>query len=376
MFLRILLTVFVSLSITVVLRAEDAKPIHILKTTGSVKWLAYTLDGRTLLTASEVTARGGADGHELRLWDVATGKLRAGPVKSDHVSASGSISPDGKTAATGSHDGSWQLWHLPDLTPGPKAQLPNGRIHRIAFSPDGKTFSVLRANYRKKLLDPIKANRVTYSAHTFDVKTGEPIGEAQDWPRELHKNESATVARISEPAGWTLGMSPAFGPNGRPVLPTAAETLALEVPNDHENCGGPLACAISPDRKRAISSGCNGQVVVWDYRTGKPIGEPLAKAENLQIRGNALLFSPKSDRVAVVRIVEHSNPFLSQPEITVYDVESRQVVGQPAKPGRTQLLDAMAFAPDGEALAVALRRSGPDDQPGGNVIQLWKFSSK
>lgn len=370
---RTFLAALLAVAVPVGLRADDAKPTRTLTTTGGVRWLAFAPDGKTLLSASEVTARGGADGHELRLWEVATGKLLAGPVKSDHVSASGAIAPDGRSAVTGSYDASWQLWKLPDLTPGPKAQLPPGRVHRLAFAPDGKTFAALRADHRKARADPFKANRVTYTAHAFDATTGAPVGEPQGWPRELWKAEKPTAPRISDPAGWSLGMSPAFGKDGRPVPPAAGQTVALEVPNDG-NCGGPAACAISPDRTRAVSSGCNGQVVVWDYRTGKPIGAPLTKAENLEVLGNALLFTPKSDRVAVVRMVRFSEPEHFRPVITVYDVDSRKAVGQPAKPGRTSLLDAMAFAPDGETFAVAFGNRGPGGKPGNGEIQLWQFA--
>lgn len=354
--------------------AEDRKAARTLATPGEVKWLAFTPDGKALLTASARSGRGNADGHELRLWEVATGKLLVGPVQSDRVSASGAISPDGKTAVTGSSGGAWQLWSLPDFKPGLKGQLLTGRVHRLAFAPDGKTFAALRADYRRSLFDPIKASRVTYSGYTFYATTGKPVGEPQAWPRELWKGEKAKDPRPSNPAGWSLGMSPAFGKDGRPVLPTAAETVALQVPDDNESCGGPAACAISPDRKRAVSSGCNGQIILWDYQKGTPIGDPVAKVENLQVLDNGLIFAPKSDRFAVVQMVPYDAPRHYRPVIRVYDASSRKAVGEPAKPGRTSLLDAMAFSPDGETLAVSFRLITRDGVPGDNEIQLWKIT--
>lgn len=366
LFAGILLLFFPSDSFT-----QEQKPALVLKTRGDIPWIAFSPDGKSLLSASKFPDRAGGEDHELQLWDATNGKLIAGPVKSDYISASGTISSDGKLAVTGSFSGGWQLWSLPDLKPLHKGEWYQGRVDRIAFSPDGGTFTALRADFRKRFTDPFKASRVTYIAQTVDTRTGKMVGEPQLWPRELWKKEHSSTPRISEPAGWSKGMSPAFGNDGRAVLPTAAETIALEVPDDSENCGGPTACAISPNRKLAVSSGCNGTVIIWDYANGKPIGKPLTKAENLQIMEDALLFSPNSDRIAVVRMVRFSNPEHFRPIITVYDVETRNTVGVPIQPGRTSLLSAMAFSPDGETLAIAFLRIGHGEKE----IQLWKVTA-
>jgi WD40 repeat protein len=350
-------------------RADNPKPERTFTTAGEVKWLAFAPDGKALLTASERAPNGNT--YELRLWDVASGKLLAGPVASDHVSASGAISPDGKTAVTGSYDGTWQLWSLPDLKAGANGRVGYGRVHRIGFAPDGQSFAALLADYRKKLTDPFKANRVTYTAFAFTTKSGKALGQPQNWPREVWKNEEPTAPRTSDPAGWSVGMTPDFGKDGRPVPPAGAQTVALTVPNDDANCGGPVACAISPNRKWAVSGGCNGTVVFWDYQTGKPLGDPLPKVGNARIQHDALLFTPKSDRVAVVRTAGGlGGPYL--PVVTVYNAESRKAASEPLALGELAWLRAIALTPDGNAVAVACQTRGADGEVA-NEVRLWKL---
>jgi|GEM_PF-4510417 len=351
-------------------RAENPKPERTFSTAGEVKWLAFTPDGKALLTASEREPRDGT--YELRLWDVASGKLLAGPVASEHISASGAIGPDGKTAVTGSYDGTWQLWSLPDLKAGATGRVGYGRVHRIGFAPDGQHFAALLADYRKKLTDPFKANRVTYTAFAFNTKSGKAVGQPQSWPREVWKNEEPSAPRTSAPAGWSVGMTPDFGKDGRPIPPTKAQTIALEVPNDTENCGGPSACAISPNRKWAVSAGCNGTVVFWDYQTGKPLGDPLPKVGNARVRRDELLFAPKSDRVAVVRTEGGlGGPYL--PVVTVYHAETRKPASEPLALGRLAWLSAIALTPDGDAVAVACQTRGADEQKATHEVRLWKL---
>ena len=96
--------------------------------------LAISPDGKTLAAA-------GRD-QVVRLWDLATGKVRL--ELTDHRRPEVSqlckpaFSPDGKLLATGDRQGTIRLW---DPTQGkPLATLaePAGDLHQIAFSPDGR----------------------------------------------------------------------------------------------------------------------------------------------------------------------------------------------------------------------------------------------
>jgi hypothetical protein len=107
--------------------------------------LAFAPDGKTLATA-------GRD-RDLRLWDVATGRLRASLRAHSYDLTAVAYSPDGKTIASGDYDGNVRLWDL--ARHRPRARWPGNRqaVAALAFSPDGKTLAVARDNGVVRLRD-------------------------------------------------------------------------------------------------------------------------------------------------------------------------------------------------------------------------------
>jgi WD40 repeat protein len=67
--------------------------------------LAYSPDGKMLASASE--------DHSIKLWDAATGKLKATFKGHTDTVASLAFSPDHKTLASASHDDTVKLWAIP-----------------------------------------------------------------------------------------------------------------------------------------------------------------------------------------------------------------------------------------------------------------------
>ena len=98
--------------------------------TGEVLAVAFSPDGKTIVTA-------GSDGLG-KVWDVATGSVRADLAGHDGKVLCVAVSADGKTVATGGEDRTVRLWSLVDGTPLGILSGHSGEVDALAFGPDGK----------------------------------------------------------------------------------------------------------------------------------------------------------------------------------------------------------------------------------------------
>src|SRR5262249_48052532 len=79
--------------------------------------------------------------NEVKLWDPATGKQRASLSGHTGIVHSATFSPDGKTLASASWDGTVRLWDVGTARAVAACRGHTGRILSVAFSPDGKPFA-------------------------------------------------------------------------------------------------------------------------------------------------------------------------------------------------------------------------------------------
>lgn len=110
--------------------------------------LVFTPDGNTLAgsTFSSLFVMGdeAKDTEDVRLWDVAAGKLRLA-LKGIGNATAVAVSPDGKTIAAcrgdlKKWDGEWMLWNTANGQP--KGNVPlDYPLLSVAFAPDGKTLA-------------------------------------------------------------------------------------------------------------------------------------------------------------------------------------------------------------------------------------------
>jgi WD40 repeat protein len=236
--------------------------------------LAFSPDGRTLATTSF--------DETVRLWDVATGTLRA----TAHTAAVTKLvfSPDGKTLATGSRDNTARIW---DVTSGSlKATLQGhaSTVVAITFSPDGRTLATGSVDGEVRLRDTATgALKATLRAHTAAVTnlalspdgktlaTQSRDNTARVWDvasgalkASLQGYRYAPGSLLSfSPQGTTLAIGSPEGAVDRWDVATGSLKATLQ-----GRTGRLWALAFSPDGTTLATGNQAGTAQLWDAAAG------------------------------------------------------------------------------------------------------------
>jgi RNA polymerase sigma factor (sigma-70 family) len=208
---------------------------------GGVAVLAFSSDGRTLVSAS-------ANGL-VRVWDQATGKeLRHFVVEVASPINWVALSPDGRTFAAVDvpGPGAGHEIHLWDVTAGKPLRVLQGHtdiVRGLAFSADGKTLVSGSGNKDKTI-------------RVWDVATG----------REVHRFEGDLLGYRSPVALSRDGKFLAWGGTDR-----AVHVWDLEQGKEIRKVEGCRSAAFSPDGKAIALAGDGTIVRMWNLATGKEL---------------------------------------------------------------------------------------------------------
>jgi WD40 repeat protein len=286
--------------------AATGVPCARLPHPGNVRTLAYGPDGRWLVTGSDGDGR-------LRIWDVATARVRkeirlpAGNVRSL------TISPDGKRVAATAFDprDEKNYLHVCEATSGER--LFSAESAALAYSPDGRWLAVRAADETTVLL--------------LDARTHETAARFRGHERVVSSAAFSRDSRLlaSCSSDRTVRLWPIDGGDCRELRGHTDEVFAA---------------AFHPDGTRLATAGRDRAIWIWDLATGQEVARLQGHTSYVW----SLAFSPDG-----ASLVSGSGDFT----VRLWDTAPLKVRYQARR-------EAEALRPEAERLVQALWRQKKD----------------
>jgi eukaryotic-like serine/threonine-protein kinase len=247
---------------------------------GRIHALAFSPDGERLAAACSGIAEPFPEGHEVVVWDVATGRELVVCRGHSRGLRTVAFSPDGRRLASGAGDATWRLW---DADTG--KQLLSGQVHHatlraIAFSPDGRRVVTGGTDGKVHVWDTEDGRELSvYAGKDIDAVAYSPDGRWLAWADDdgvrVLEADSGTErfrligtgrarglafhsdsTRLATLIAGTSAIKPSVVLH---ELATGRLTLTLKGEGDHL-----FSLAFSPDG--AWLAGAGDKVTVWDGR--------------------------------------------------------------------------------------------------------------
>ncbi|OPX57336.1 MAG: WD domain, G-beta repeat [Methanobacterium sp. PtaB.Bin024] len=202
----------------------------------SVLSVDITPDGKTAIT--------GSNDNTAKIWDLQTGKTiktlqnHQGPINSV------AITPNAKTAITGSNDNTAKIWDLQTGKTIKTLQNHQGPINSVAITPNAKT-AITGSNDN--------------TAKIWDLQTGKTIKTLKDHQRSIYSVNITPDAKIA-----ITGSS-----DNTAKIWDLQTGKTIKTLKDHQR--SIYSVNITPDAKIAITGSSDNTAKIWDLQTGKTI---------------------------------------------------------------------------------------------------------
>lgn len=259
-----------------------------------------------------------------------------------------------------------------------KVEAAGGRVHAIAFAPDGRSLALAGDRIQPRIIDvatgverarfPRAAEVVLALAFTPD---GQSLILGGEDPRIRLWNFAPAPDRSLPPGHDEETWSLAFSPDGRTLASGSDDnTIALWDLATRQrratlrgHMGTVSALAFAPDGRTLAAADLAREVKLWDVAQGRELTTLFGHVERVR----SVAFSPDGKTLASTG---------SDRTIRLWDVATRAC--RVVLNGHDDTVRTLAFSPDGQLLAsagndknVILHRSN-----GGPPVRFWKAPSK
>jgi len=258
--------------------SEQAKVVTLTGLYGNVHSIAYSPDGRYIVSGSEDTA--------IKVWDATTYKEVA--TLTGHYSTVYSVaySPDGKYIVSGSEDKTIKVWDARTYKEVAKLIWHDFGVESVAYSPDGKYIVSGSNDYTIKVWDAqtytgvatlrghfISVTSVAYSPDGRYIVSGSEDKTVKIWDAITYKNV-ATLRGHNDDVE-----SVAYSPDGRYIVSGSRDntikvwdaTTYTAVATLRGHSDWVYSVAYSPDGRYIVSGSRDRTIKVWDATTYKEV---------------------------------------------------------------------------------------------------------